>query len=333
MTNDTAATIEPTTIRKLIIEVYPAFALLAGAKLGVFTALAQGPAGVDEVAARLGVEPVRMVQLLHLLVEAGLLALEGGRFANTAESDRFLVEGRPRYMGGLHELWEHIWPAALKTADSIRAGAPLFRWMSLSEADKASYLRGLGVLSASIGRELAARWDLGRYRTIVDVAGGAGTLVRAVCEAAPHLQGSVLEHPETAPVTRQLLAEAGAAERIDVVGADILAGPVERQWDVLVVRNFIQMLSAEEAALAFKHLAPAVAPGGSLFVCDMVLDDDRLGPREVLRLGIIFVSFFDHSPMYTDSQYRGWLEAAGLVVRERFQSAIGHVILRAERPA
>ena len=81
------------------------------------------------------------------------------------------------------------------------------------------------------------------------------------------------------------------------------------------------------------RIAASVAPGGAMFVCDMVLDDDRLGPREVLRLGIIFVSFFDHSPMYTDAQYRRWIEDAGLVVRERVKSAIGHVVLRAEKPA
>jgi len=53
----------------------------------------------------------------------------------------------------------------------------------------------------------------------------------------------------------------------------------------------------------------------------------------VLRLGIIFVNFFDRTPMYTESQYRRWLERAGFVDIERVQSPIGHVILRAEKPA
>jgi hypothetical protein len=35
--------------------------------------------------------------------------------------------------------------------------------------------------------------------------------------------------------------------------------------------------------------------------------------------------------MYTDSQYRRWLERAGFGEIERVQSPIGHVILRARK--
>ena len=323
---------EPTTIRKLVLDVYPAFGMLAAAKLGLFTALSIGPTTVEGVAERLGVEPVRLVQLLYMLVDAGLLACEAGVFRNTAESDEFLVEGKPGYMGGLHELWSHIWSASLKTADSIRMDAPQYRWMSLSEPDRESYLRGLGVLSKTIGREILQRWDLRGYRSVVDVAGGSGTLVSTICDALPHLRGAVLEHPSTVPVTRRLLAERGDADRIDVVSGDVLAGDLTGQWDVAIVRNFIQMLTADEAARALTHIAGIVAPGGCIVLCDMVLDDTRLSPQAVLRLGIIFVNLFDRTPMYVESEYKAWMANAGFVGWDRAASSLGHVMARCEKP-
>jgi hypothetical protein len=229
------------------------------------------------------------------------------------------------------ELWQQIWAGAMQTAASIAGGAPRRQWMSLPDADKEAYLRGLGVLSRTIGLELATRWDLGRYRSAVDVAGGSGKLVQALLEQVPGMRGAVIEHPITVGVTRRLLAESGGPP-IEVIAADVVDGELTGRWDVAVVRNFIQMLDEEQAERALVNVGRIVEPGGCLFVCDMILDDDRLGPREVLRLGIIFVNFFDRSPMYTESQYRRWLARAGFGAVERVQSPIGHVILRAEKP-
>src|SRR5438067_705365 len=116
--------LRPTTIQRLSGGIIPAFAMLAGAQLELFSALAEAPLGADALAARLGVDAERLSRLLYALTATGLLELRDGRFANSAEADAFLVKGRPDYLGDQHTVWSDIWRANLATAESIRTGAP-----------------------------------------------------------------------------------------------------------------------------------------------------------------------------------------------------------------
>src|SRR5262245_10695788 len=91
-------------------------------QLGVFTALAGRPMGHDELGRALGVDARRLRRLLYALAAVGLLRSGGGRLADPPEADEFVVEGAPRSMAGLHELWAELWRAQAQTAGSIRAG-------------------------------------------------------------------------------------------------------------------------------------------------------------------------------------------------------------------
>ena len=91
---------EATTIQRLQDAVAPAFALLAGMQLDLFTPMADAELTADELSVRLGVDANRLSRLLYALAATGLLAERDGRFRNGREAAEFLVTGRPRYMGG-----------------------------------------------------------------------------------------------------------------------------------------------------------------------------------------------------------------------------------------
>ena len=71
----------------------------AGEQLDVFTPLSDGPKATDELAVVLSVGSFRLTPLLYALVAAGLLIVERDRFSNTAETNKFLVNGLPDYRG------------------------------------------------------------------------------------------------------------------------------------------------------------------------------------------------------------------------------------------
>jgi hypothetical protein len=115
--------VKPATIQRLQDAVSPAFALLAGMQLDLFTPLADAELTPAELAVRLGVDANRLSRLLYALAATGLLDAREGRFRNSPEAAEFLVRGQPRYLGGSHELLASIWSANLHTAESIRTGA------------------------------------------------------------------------------------------------------------------------------------------------------------------------------------------------------------------
>ena len=201
-----------------------AFALLAGMKLDLFTPLAAGPRTAEGVAAELGVEADRLQPLLFALAAIGLLKVEdGGRFANTEEADHYLVRGRPRFMGEQWRMLEALWRGAMLAGESIRAARPLaaLDFGSMAAEDLARFFRGLHPETLLAGEKLAAEADLARHRRLLDVGGGSGGLSIALCRRFPELRATVLELPSVAPITKAHVDEAGLADRIEVVAADI----------------------------------------------------------------------------------------------------------------
>lgn len=109
--HDDTGSVRRSLIDDLQAGVPPALALLAGLQLDLFTALADGPATATEVAARLEIDADRLSRLMRALVAAGLLQVEGSRFANGAEAGARLVRGRPGFIGDVHDLLADIWGA------------------------------------------------------------------------------------------------------------------------------------------------------------------------------------------------------------------------------
>lgn len=65
--------------------------------------LGDGPLTVEKLAEALDVDADKLGPLMYILVETGLLAIEGERFANSPEADHYLVKGNSSYMGANFE--------------------------------------------------------------------------------------------------------------------------------------------------------------------------------------------------------------------------------------
>jgi predicted transcriptional regulator len=88
----------PDTINALRFGADASLVMLAGMQLDVFTPLQHGPLTNEQIAEALGTAPTRLPLLLYALVAAGLLTEQDGRFANTPETQHFLVKDSPTYM-------------------------------------------------------------------------------------------------------------------------------------------------------------------------------------------------------------------------------------------
>ena len=332
MTPDTPP--QPTTIQKLSTAVYPSFAMLAGMQLDVFTPLQDGAMTAAQLAGALGVKAEKLSPLLYALVAAELLTVEGERFANTAEADHFLVQGKPTYMGGRHGVLSGRWHAALKTATSIRTGEPQAPrdYAGASPEELEAFFRRRHPQSLQSGQELAARYDLSSAKTLVDIGGGSGGLAMVVTEAHPHLHATVVDLPTVTPIAQRFIEEAGATERISVLAADVVNETLPGTFDVAVLSAFIQVLSPDQARRALTHVYQALNPGGVLYIRGVILDNSRLSPLEMVGSGLVFLNTFRQGGAYTEQEYHDWLAEAGFVDVERDVLADANSFIRARKP-
>jgi SAM-dependent methyltransferase len=321
------------TISKLRFAVDAGFAMLAGMQLDLFTPLKKGPMTPEELAAALGVSPGRLRLLLYLLVAAELLIEKDGRFANTDEADKYLVKGEPSYMGNRHPAIAMRWRQNFGTAESIRSGAPSGK-LDFSDASSEAletFLRNINATTVPSARALVKTGDFSGIQTLLDVGCGGGGMSITITKACPHIMATAVDLASVTPIAQKIVAEEGAAERVKVVAADAVKGPLSGSYDAAVLKAFLQVLSAQDARRAIQNVYDVLNPGGKLFIIGQILDDSRLSPLDAVAFNLTFINFFDSGESYTDSEHRDWLTAAGFVEIQRSPLTDGGSLMTARK--
>ena len=327
--------LRPDTINKLRFGAEAAFAMLAGMQLDVFTSMKDGPLTAEQIANAVGAKSDRLRLLLWSLVAAGLLSQKDGRFSNAAEANEFLVKGRSSYMGNMHALTAS-WQMRLKTGDSLLTGVPQAKidFSNSSTEELEVFLRRINANTVLSIRSLLARHDFSSIKTLADVGcGGAGVAI-TMTQACPHLQVTAIDLAQITPITQKIVNEEGATDRVEVLAADVLSGPLRGSYEAAILRNLIQVFSPKDARLALKNISTAINPGGKIYIIGQILDDSRQSPPEAVGFNLNFINTFDVGESYTEQEYREWLGKAGFIDIERasYMLAGGVGLITARNP-
>jgi len=181
-------------------------------------------------------------------------------------------------------------------------------------------------------RDLARRIDFSACRSVVDIGGGSGGLVAALCEAYPALRGTLFDLPRTAALAEDILRATLGGERVSIETGDILARAPSEMHDAAVLRALVQVLSSADAARAIAHAAAALRPGGAIYILGGgILDDSRLAPRAAVFLNVTLMNLYRSGASYTIAEHAAWLAAAGCGAPERIRLPSGGSIIRAEK--
>jgi predicted O-methyltransferase YrrM len=325
--------LRPETIERLATAVYPSFAMLAGMQLDVFTPLKDGPLNAGQLADVLGIDAARTAPMLHTLAGIGLLTVDGDRFSNAPEADRFLVRGRPGYIGVRHHAYRRRWESMLRVAESIRTGTPQRRrdYAGMTSDEREAFYRGTYTEAVAAGRDLATRQDFSRHHRPVDVGGGSGGLAIAMAKAWPHLSVTIADLPQTMPVAQRYVAEAGVGDRVWMLATDVLSGPLAGSYDVAVLRGVLIVLAPDQVRRVLENVSRALEPGGAIYVVGWILDDSRASPAELAAYNLLFLNEYDHAQLWTEGEIRAWLAEAGFLDVMRSTGAFGADFIMARK--
>jgi cyclopropane fatty-acyl-phospholipid synthase-like methyltransferase len=259
--------------------------------------------------------------------------MEGERFANSAESEHFLVSGKRSYIGGSHEAYSDLWSAALRTARSIRTGVPqaMHDFSAMAEEELRAFLRGLDPGAVAAAKSLARHFDFAGYTALIDLAAGSGGLAMELCRRFPDLTATAVDLPNVAAITKDFIAEAGLQDRVGVQACDVVAAAPAGEFDVAVLRSFLQVIPPDAARRAVIHAGQALSPGGDIYIVGRVLDDSRLGPPQTVAFNVVFLNIYDGGQAHTEGRHRQWLSEAGFIDIARKQLGGGYSVIRARK--
>jgi 2-hydroxy-4-(methylsulfanyl)butanoate S-methyltransferase len=257
-------------------------ALFAALELGLFTALADGPASLEELSRRLGTEPRLLCALLEACVGTELLVRAGDQYANSAAAARYLVRHARGYVGDYYvrqiagTLYRQV-PAArgVLRGEAVDATYRGF----LDDPDRAEeFIRGQHAGSAGPAYLLAKSHDFAAFSTLLDLGGGSGAF--AIEMVRRHgLSAIVVDHPSVVAVAGKIVAEAGLAERIRCVAGDVITGSWPDGADLILLSYVVSSYGPDTLRALLTRARAYLPAGGGLLIHDFALYGDRPGPR------------------------------------------------------
>lgn len=252
--------------------------LLAGSRLGLFDALAAGPATREVLRDRLGLDDDGIDRLL-----GAARALE-------------LVEPRPGGRVGLGPLGAPLVGNAALTAmlehnallyDDMRDPVALLRgtggtrlaryWgygdaaggsASTEDGGAAAYSTLMTASQPLVAAEVLDAYDLAGHRRMLDVGGGEGAFLEAAAARVPHLELALFDLPAVAARARTRLRAGGIAPRVTVHAGDFLRDPLPAGADLATLVRVLHDHPDDVARHLLGAVHDALEPGGTVVVAE-----------------------------------------------------------------
>ena len=288
-------------------------ALMAAVEIGVFTAISQGAGSFDDVAAKVDIHPTNAERLIVMLCAAGLVVREDGRLKNTEDVERFLVEGKPGYMGPWITFTKPQWNEWGRLAEHIRAknlkvmGAiETFTVEDARRYHKATYSIGMGA-----GRRFVRQVDLKARQRIMDIGGGSGAYCIQAAKEHAHIRGVVLDLAVVCEVTRAFLAENGVADRVVAQPCNFTRDPFPADCDVALMASNLPMYGREMIAAVIKKAHDALLPGGEMHLMGEMTNAERTGPWGPAYWGLGQAISHSQGLAHSEADVLGYFTAAG----------------------
>jgi acetylserotonin O-methyltransferase len=278
---------------KVVLDLLEAFrrskTMFAAVSLGIFDALAGGPRTAAALAAELKCDADALGRLLDACVGLGLIERSASGYANSPAAAAYLCRNSARRLTGyLYYSNEVLWKLWGNLEDAVREGThrwqqtygwdgPIFSHFFRTEEAKREFLLGMHGYGLISSPQVAAAFDLSRFRHLVDLGGATGHLAVAACQRYPALKAVVFDLPDAVPLAQEMIASSPVADRVSVQAGNFFTDKLP-EGDLYAVGRILHDWSEDKILLLLRKAFEQLPAGGALLVAEKLLDDDRAGP-------------------------------------------------------
>jgi hypothetical protein len=281
--------------------------LFAALDLGVFSALAKGPADASHLARRLSTDPRRLSILLNALVGVGLLGKRGKTYRNGEIANRFLADG-PLSKASI--LLHHLdcWPEWTTLTGKIRGGR---KRPGTKKGYQENFIRGMEDNSRERAVFVAKQIPLREGERVLDLGGGPGTYAVEWARQYPGTVVTVFDLPETLQITRKILRENGTLNLVVLRSGDFLHDRFGGPYDFVWISQILHAYSQKECLFLLRKVRKAIARGGRVAVQEFLLEEDGTSPPGPAFFSVHMVAATEGGKAYTAGEIAAMLKAAG----------------------
>jgi len=288
--------------------------LLTANRLRLFDFLADGARSAEEVSAGLHLDPRSTGLFLRACVGLGFLTETSGRFENAPVAAMFLVSRSAAFMGNVIRYSDQLYATWGGLEEALRSGKPALPAQAYLGDDPVrtrGFVQAMHERAQGIARALVGMLDLRGRRTMLDVGGGPGTYSVLLTERFPGLHSEVLELPGVAAVARELVAAAGASERVSLRDGDYHLADFGSGKDVVLMSGMFHRESELACRRLIERAANCLNPGGLLVISDVFTDADGSHPSFAAMFGLNMMLTAADGGVHADADVMRWMSENG----------------------
>jgi SAM-dependent methyltransferase len=301
----------------LLTFAWSGLALSAAIELELFSHIAAGKTGAQEIAQAAGASVHGTRRLLDALCGLGYLRKRGRSYRLARSAAEHLVRAKPLYMGEVAMIGKMGMGAWSMLPQVIKSDHPFQTPASADEQQ--AFFAGLVppifpahfLLASTAVKRLPAAARR-RIRRILDVGAGAAPWSIPFAKAIRATRVTAADYPAVTQVTRQFAERWGVADRYDYLEGDFHDVDFGTgRFDLAILGNVLHAEGAEASKLLLKRVCRALTEGGMLLIADLVPNDGRTAPALPLLFGLNMLLLTPAGDVFTMREYRAWLIEAG----------------------
>lgn len=332
---------EPAADRQALVEVINLgllwHCLCAITRLEVPERLAAGPLPVAELALAVGAHPDALLRVLRLVADHHIVTFTQDRVGLTDRGRLLCRDHRSSLSAAFATVGDSdVAHGLTETLRTGRAAAPsvlgMPYWDYLAAHPDQQALFDQAMVQRAQLLSLACVPVLGwpSSGTIADIAGGTGTLVAAVLQAAPGARGILVDQPQVLERAQPILERRVVADRCVLHPGDLFTPPPPA--DLYLLASVLHDWDGDHAARILAALGRSASNDTRLRIFEMLLPEDAT-PHRAKMSDVLMLLMFDGARERTVGQYRDLLESTGWQLDQVVASPGPMSVIQASRPA
>jgi precorrin-6B methylase 2 len=293
-------------------------AIKAAVELGLFTAIAEGHATPEALAAPCQASERGVRILCDYLTILGFLEKQENNYTLTPSSAVFLNRHSPAYTGGIIDFL--LSPAIVAGFDTlteaVRQGGtaiPAEGTVAPENPVWVQFARAMMPMMAMPAQQIASLvpCDPEKPLKVLDIAAGHGLFGIAFAQRYPQAQVHALDWPQVLEVASQNAAQAGVGDRHHALPGSAFEVEYGTGYDLVLLTNFLHHFDVPTCETLLRKVHASLAEGGRVVTLEFIPNADRVSPPMAASFSLTMLASTPSGDAYTFAELDSMLRSAG----------------------
>ena len=283
--------------------------LFTGIELNLFKLLEQGIVSVGALSREANCHGPELLRLLRAMEGIGLVTCQKENWYNTQAASLFLVPGKKDYMGEfflyrkyMRTQWETLTQKICLEPEKPVASPPY-------EERNRRYVASTDTLVRQKAREIVQLLKPEQIKgPILDIGGGAGSLIRALHTIVPAARATLFDIPEVIEAAHTLYPDKKDWENITPVSGDFRTHKFKENFSLICMSNFLHTYGPEEAKQLLLKACAQLTPNGILILHDYFPDRRGRVPEKGVLYDLAMMLNTFNGVCHDSATITKWLE-------------------------